>query len=99
MFSSCFIEAATDWSCLILSSFFAGGGQIFGSKACKMQRIITLDPAGFSKQLLYHTSNNKQGTLKQKFAGHSVDKVWSQLNTVRKSAEKRMKLELAQAKS
>jgi len=39
--------------------FWSGGYQIFGK--CNMQRIVSLDPDNFSRQLILHASNNKQG--------------------------------------
>lgn len=39
--------------------YWSGGIQLVGVNACNLQRIITMDPDGFSKHLLYHTSNNK----------------------------------------
>lgn len=41
--------------------FWSGGYQLFGR--CYFNRILSLDPKRFSRQLLYHTSNNKQRTL------------------------------------
>jgi hypothetical protein len=41
--------------------FWSGGYQMFGR--CYFNRILSLDPARFSRQLLYHGSNNKQRTV------------------------------------
>lgn len=41
--------------------FWSGGYQLFGR--CYLNRILSLDPGRFSKQLLYHGSNNKQRTV------------------------------------
>ena len=41
--------------------FWSGGYQLFGR--CYFNRILSLDPKRFSRQLLYHGSNNKQRTL------------------------------------
>jgi len=41
--------------------FWSGGYQMFGR--CYFNRILSLDPKRFSKQLLYHGSNNKQRTV------------------------------------
>ncbi|KAL7534448.1 hypothetical protein ACHAXR_005885 [Thalassiosira sp. AJA248-18] len=43
--------------------FWSGGYQLFGK--CYFNRILSLDPKRFSRQLLYHASNNKQRTLKR----------------------------------
>jgi len=40
--------------------FWSGGYQLFGR--CRLNRILSLDPARFSRQILYHSSNNKQKT-------------------------------------
>jgi len=46
--------------------FWSGGFQLFGK--CFLNRILSMDPEQFSKQLLFHTSNNKQRTKgKDKF--------------------------------
>jgi hypothetical protein len=57
---------------------------------------MTLDPTGFSRHLLYHTSNNKQRVrkLKRQFSGRSINQFWGQLNTIRKNAEAAMRNEL-----
>jgi hypothetical protein len=41
--------------------FWSGGYQLFGR--CYFNRILSLDPERFSRQLLYHGSNNKQRTV------------------------------------
>jgi len=41
--------------------FWSGGYQLFGK--CYFNRILSLDPKRFSRQLLYHASNNKQRTV------------------------------------
>lgn len=63
---------------------WSGGFQLFGQ--CFLNRILSMDPDRFSRQLLYHTANNKQTTLRvDKFvrAGDFL----GQLNTVKKRAE------------
>jgi len=77
--------------------YWSGGGHLFGVKSCNLQRIITLDPDGFSRHLLYHTSNNKQraSTVRRRFASQTVDELWGQLNAVRIHAQERMKRELS----
>mmetsp|Transcript_6937 Transcript_6937/g.15140 ORF Transcript_6937/g.15140 Transcript_6937/m.15140 type:complete len:535 (+) Transcript_6937:18-1622(+) len=42
--------------------FWSGGFQLFGQ--CFLNRILSMDPDRFSRQLLYHTANNKQSTLR-----------------------------------
>jgi hypothetical protein len=75
--------------------FWSGGIQIAGPLACNTQRIIAMDPSGFSKHLLYHTSNNKQRAvnIRYRFPSRTIDEFWGQLNTVRKNADARMRLE------
>lgn len=72
--------------------YWSGGIQLIGIQACNMQRIVTLDPDGFSRHLLYHTSNNKQRAenVQQRFTGRNINEFWGQLNTIRKNAEKGM---------
>lgn len=72
--------------------YWSGGIQLIGIQACNMQRIVTLDPDGFSRHLLYHTSNNKQRAenVQQRFTGRNINEFWGQLNTIRKNAEKEM---------
>jgi len=61
--------------------FWSGGYQLFGR--CYYNRILSLDPKRFSRQLLYHSSNNKQKTLKSdKFVRFSH--FLGQLYTVKK---------------
>ncbi len=76
--------------------FWSGGLQIAGMMSCNLQRVITLEPGGFSRQLLYHTSNNKQRqqNVRHRFSSRSINQFWGQLNTIRKNAEKAMKEEL-----
>jgi hypothetical protein len=68
--------------------FWSGSYQFFtgGSKHCNMQRIISMNPDHFSKQLLYHTTNNKQKQLAQRRMLRA-DQLFGQLNTVMKMAE------------
>jgi len=40
--------------------FWSGGYQLFGR--CQLQRVVSLDPEIFSKQLIYHSADNKQRT-------------------------------------
>jgi hypothetical protein len=64
-----------------------------------MQRIVSLDPDGFSRHLVYHSANNKQRQLtamrkRERFV--KVDNLLGQLNTVKKNAQESMRKELAQ---
>jgi hypothetical protein len=81
--------------------YWSGGLQIAGVQSCNLQRIIMLEPNGFSRQLLYHTSNNKQrqANVKHRFSSRSINQFWGQLNTIRKNAEKAMQQEMANATS
>lgn len=73
--------------------YWSGGIQLAGVNGCNLQRIVSLDPYHFSRQLLYHTSNNKQLTrrIRRRFSGHTLHEFWGQINTVRKNAEAAMK--------
>jgi hypothetical protein len=44
----------------------------------------------FERQLLYHSSNNKQrqDNVQHRFSSRNIQEFWGQLNTVRKNAEK-----------
>jgi hypothetical protein len=57
-----------------------------------MQRLVSLDPDKFAKQLIYHSANNKQRQL------HGNNKVFVKINdlfgqllTITKDAEDKMK--------
>jgi len=70
--------------------FWSGGYQHFGGnghfvQGCNMQRVISLEPEKFSKQLLYHTANNKQKQI-TKARQSNVNTVFQQLHTVKKAA-------------
>mmetsp|Transcript_20472 Transcript_20472/g.31305 ORF Transcript_20472/g.31305 Transcript_20472/m.31305 type:complete len:506 (+) Transcript_20472:152-1669(+) len=70
--------------------FWSGGYQHFGGngavvQGCNMQRVISLEPEKFSKQLLYHTANNKQKAI-VKARQSNVNTVFRQLQTVKKAA-------------
>ena len=69
--------------------YWSGGIQIAGVLACNLKRILSLDPDGFSKHLLYHASNNKQRqkNIQYRFSSHTIQEFWGQLNEVRKIAE------------
>lgn len=73
--------------------YWSGGLNIFTLEhGCNLQRIISLDPDRFARQLLWHTSNNKQrhltGARQIKFS--NVNDFLGQLNTVRKNAQEEM---------
>merc|ERR1711862_352722 len=70
---------------------WSGGYQLFlgGIRGCNFQRIIPLDPDGFSKFLLYHTANNKQRQIARKRAV-LVQTLLGQLNYVKKVAESKL---------
>ena len=78
--------------------YWSGGMSLFQSfNGCNLQRIISLDPDGFSRQLVYHSANNKQRQLKQRGKQErfvKVDNLLGQLNTVKKNAEVAKKREL-----
>lgn len=64
-----------------------------------MQRIVSLDPDGFSRHLIYHSANNKQKQLKNQDKSDrfvKVDHLLGQLNTVKKRAEDAKRKELKQ---
>jgi hypothetical protein len=70
--------------------YWSGGLHLFTRQhACNMQRVITLDPDGFSKHLIYHTANNKQRqlTAKREKSFNKANTLLGQLNSVRKKAE------------
>ena len=71
--------------------YWSGGLHLFTRRnACNMQRIITMDPEGFSKHLIYHTANNKQRQLfpKREKCFNKATTLLGQLNSVRKTAER-----------
>lgn len=71
--------------------FWSGGFQLFGggTSGCNFQRIIPIDPDGFSKFLLYHTTNNKQMQIAR---GRRllVENLLGQINSIKKVAEKKV---------
>lgn len=68
--------------------FWSGGFQLFGR--CYFNRILSMDPKRFSRQLLYHASNNKQRTAYgSKFVRFSH--FLGQLYTVKKRALESLK--------
>ena len=60
--------------------FWSGGYQLFGR--CGLQRILSLEPAKFSRQLLFHSSNNKQRRIQENRFVKAKD-LLGQLHTVR----------------
>lgn len=73
--------------------FWSGGLNLFTARhACNMQRLVSLDPDKFSKQLIYHSANNKQRQLSgKKEAFVKINDLYGQLLTVTKDAEEKMK--------
>uniref|UniRef100_A0A7S1BEA1 Uncharacterized protein n=1 Tax=Corethron hystrix TaxID=216773 RepID=A0A7S1BEA1_9STRA len=67
--------------------FWSGGFQLFGT--CNIQRIISMEPEHFSRQLLYHSSNNKQKTIAKERL-KSVRDLYGQLATVVQTAEAKL---------
>ena len=64
--------------------FWSGGYQLF-CRECNLQRFISLDPDMFSRQLIFHVSNNKQKQRpRQRFV--LADHLLKQLHTIRKDA-------------
>mmetsp|Transcript_12617 Transcript_12617/g.25255 ORF Transcript_12617/g.25255 Transcript_12617/m.25255 type:complete len:522 (-) Transcript_12617:196-1761(-) len=68
--------------------FWSGGFQLFGT--CNIQRVLSLNPEVFSKQLLYHSSNNKQRTIVQKERLKAVHELYGQLVTIVQRAQKKL---------
>lgn len=62
---------------------WSGGFQLFGE--CRLNRIMSLEPERFSRQLLYHTANNKQRTKGADFFVRAGD-LLGQLHTVTERA-------------
>jgi len=71
--------------------FWSGGYQLFGR--CYLQRILSLDPQQFSKQLILHSANNKQRTIDRSRIVKAND-LLRQLFAVRENAAKRVYEEL-----
>lgn len=71
--------------------FWSGGYQLFGGGigGCNIQRIVPIDPDGFSKFLLYHTANNKQIQIPRS-RRLLVENLLGQINTVKKKADKKL---------
>ncbi|KAL7532127.1 hypothetical protein ACHAWF_004016 [Thalassiosira exigua] len=65
--------------------FWSGGFQLFGQ--CFLNRILSLDPRKFERQLIYHVSNNKQRTVPAKKVIRVGD-FYGQLIKVKERAEK-----------
>ncbi|VEU34036.1 unnamed protein product [Pseudo-nitzschia multistriata] len=72
--------------------FWSGGLNLFTARhACNMQRLVSLDPDKFSKQLIYHSANNKQRQLHGKrHTFVKINDLYGQLLTVSKDAEEKM---------
>jgi len=63
--------------------FWSGGYHLFNK--CNMQRILSIDPAVFSRQLLFHSANNKQRTLPRNRMVKAKDFL-GQMHTVKEAA-------------
>ena len=72
--------------------YWSGGINIFTYEhGCNLQRIISLDPDRFARQLLYHTANNKHHQLgKRGLRFVNVNDFLGQLNTIRNNAKAEM---------
>jgi hypothetical protein len=81
--------------------YWSGGVNLFGVYSCRLQRIIPMDPTGFSKHLLYHASNNKQRSvhLRSHFTTRNMYEFYGQLNAIRKSAHAALRQELQRHRS
>lgn len=64
--------------------FWSGGFQLFGQ--CFLNRILSVDPRMFEKQLIYHVSNNKQRTIAAKKVIRLQD-YYGQIMRVKERAE------------
>ena len=73
--------------------YWSGGLNLFSARhACNMQRLVSLDPNKFAKQLIYHSANNKQRQLTgKKRIFVKVNDLFGQLLTISKDAEDEMK--------
>ena len=68
--------------------FWSGGISLVGMNSCQLQRIISLHPEHFSRQLLYHTSNNKQKS--KNLVLTNVADFWMQLYSAQTVAESKI---------
>mmetsp|Transcript_31326 Transcript_31326/g.63058 ORF Transcript_31326/g.63058 Transcript_31326/m.63058 type:complete len:349 (-) Transcript_31326:10-1056(-) len=64
--------------------FWSGGFQLFGQ--CFLNRVLSLDPRRFERQLIYHVSNNKQRTAPVKKMARVGD-FYGQILRVKERAE------------
>ena len=65
--------------------FWSGGYQLF-YRECDLQRFVSLEEGMFSRQLIFHVSNNKQKQRsRQRFV--LAEDLFRQLHTVRRDAE------------
>ena len=54
-------EALAKWFPVGTVEFYSGGYQLFGSKTCRMARVVSIrSPKKFSNHLLMHATGNKQ---------------------------------------
>jgi hypothetical protein len=69
--------------------YWSGGLHLVTARhACNLQRIVSLDPDKFARQLIYHSANNKQRQLQhKKKAFVKVDNFYQRLLTVKTNAE------------
>jgi hypothetical protein len=76
--------------------YWSGGLNLFSAKnGCNLQRLVSLDPDKFAKQLIYHSSNNKQRTVKkEQFI--KMNDFFGQLWTIRNDAEEASREQLLQ---
>lgn len=72
--------------------YWSGGLNLYSREhGCNMYRIVSLEADRFSKQLLYHTANNKQRQLKgRREKMTKVNDFYAQLMTVKHNAEAEM---------
>jgi hypothetical protein len=68
--------------------YWSGGLQMWG-QTCEIQRIVSLEPAQFSKHLIYHTANNKQ-IEKNREMLVKVQTLLGQLHSVKHAAQAEM---------
>ncbi|KAL3817659.1 hypothetical protein ACHAXA_002004, partial [Cyclostephanos tholiformis] len=76
----------------VANVIYDGGLKLFGQ--CFLNRILSLDPKKFERQLLYHVTNNKQRTISPRKMIRVGD-YYGQLITVKERAEKFLRAEAA----
>lgn len=72
--------------------YWSGGLNLYSREhGCNMYRIVSLEADRFSRQLLYHSANNKQRQLKgRREMMTKVNDFYAQLRTVQHNAEAEM---------